>query len=443
MRRNIKTLTAIALIALLTFGSSFSAFAATVTPTLNASSHDPSMPGYSTLKFDEPSDDEETSGGITIEVDFSRDDKWVDWESSLPVEYVYVKGGNGGYLYHYPNGAFEDENLRAPNNNGGKQPEISHVTFYYKIKGSLTIVKKVYGSPSSPEDFTFEIAGPSGTQTVVINGAGSTTITGLTLGSYTVTEISIPDNYSVYDEDFSVTLSLYYKNKTLTFKNYYTEPTTEPTTAEPTTEPTTAEPTTAEPTTAEPTTAEPTTAEPTTAEPTTAEPTTAEPTTAEPTTAEPTTAEPTTAEPTTAEPTTAEPTTAEPTTAEPTTAEPTTAEPTTAEPTTEAPTQPTTEAPTQPTTEAPTQPTTEAPTQPTTEATTETVTEEQIPLGAAIVNFDEILPEVIPTADEELVLDEQVPLADALPQTGQLPMELYYGLGSIISLAGFAIRKKK
>ena len=45
--------------------------------------------------------------------------------------------------------------------------------------------------------------------------------------------------------------------------------------------------------------------------------------------------------------------------------------------------------------------------------------------------------------EEELVLDEEVPLADALPQTGQLPMELYYGIGSVISLMGFAIRKKK
>jgi hypothetical protein len=96
-------------------------------------------------------------------------------------------------------------------------------------------------------------------------------------------------------------------------------------------------------------------------------------------------------------------------------------------------------------TEVPTtQPPTETPTEPTTEAPTEVVTEEETPLGAATFgfNFDEIL-EPVPEEEEELVLDEIVPLGDALPQTGQLPPELYYGLGSVISLAGLAVRRRK
>ncbi len=206
--------------------------------------------------------------------------------------------------------------------------------------------------------------------------------------------------------------------------------------------PTTAEPTTAAPTTAEPTTAAPTTAEPTTAAPTTAEPTTAAPTTAEPTTAAPTTAEPTTAAPTTAEPTTAAPTTVEPTTAAPTTAEPTTAAPTTVEPTTAAPTtvEPTTAAPTSaPTTE---EPATEPSTIPTTEGEVEELTEELIPEGAAIIiNFDEPLDSS--TFEEVIELGtEAIPLAPALPQTGQLPVELFYGIGGLITAAGVFLKKK-
>ena len=214
MKGTLKTLTAIALVALLTFGSSMSAFAATNARTLHASMHDPVIPGFTTMKFEDPVDDEKTIGGITIEVDFSWDDKWVDWESSLPVEYVYVKGGNqGGYLYHYPNGATSDEDLRAPNNvnnnvniqtfGGGyhnPQPDISHVTFYYKIKGSITIVKKVLGNPPNNEVFEFEIVGPSGTQSVFINGAGSATVPNLIIGAYTISEINIPDDYSVDDD---------------------------------------------------------------------------------------------------------------------------------------------------------------------------------------------------------------------------------------------------
>jgi hypothetical protein len=54
--------------------------------------------------------------------------------------------------------------------------------------------------------------------------------------------------------------------------------------------------------------------------------------------------------------------------------------------------------------------------------------EEETPLG----------PPVVP--EEEIVLTEPIPLAP-LPQTGQLPAELFYGFGSIISMIGVAFRK--
>lgn len=187
-----------------------------------------------------------------------------------------------------------------------------------------------------------------------------------------------------------------------------------------------------------------------------------EPTTA-PTT-EPTT-EPTTA-PTTE--TSTEPTTA-PTTE--TSTEPTTA-PTTGIPTTEPTTAPTTEAPTQPTTAATTAATTEdddevvtitfiPTTSPaTTEGATEVITTEGVPLGAPdILNFDEIYEETVTNFDEfvedeplegtdgmvdgEEILDDEVPLADGLPQTGQVSADMFYGIGGLISGLGLWLKRKK
>ncbi len=431
MKKTIKHLSVIALATLLIFGSTLSAFAASVTPSHNNSQHDPVLQGYLTIKFDYPRDDDDDLYGMEIEVDFSRDDKWVEWDSNLPVEYVYVKGGNTGYLYHYPGGATSDKFLRAPNNSGGKHPDISHVTFYFKL-GKITINKEVNGTPNVNETFEFEIEGPYGySETVSIVGAGSVSLFPLAFGDYTITEINIPNNYEIDDDDKEVEIKWSNKHRTVTFVNNYEEPTTE--------EPTTEEPTTEEPTTEEPTTEEPTTEEPTTEEPTTEEPTTEEPTTEEPTTEEPTTEEPTTEEPTTEEPTTEEPTTEEPTTEEPTTEEPTTEEPTTEQPTTEEP-------PTELPTETPTEPPTELPTEVPTESPTEVIEEEDTPLGPAITftDIDSFLEPEMPELEEEVeLIEEEVPLADALPETGQLPIEMFYGLGSLISISGIALKKKQ
>jgi len=110
---------------------------------------------------------------------------------------------------------------------------------------------------------------------------------------------------------------------------------------------------------------------------------------------------------------------------------------------------PSTTEPPQPTTEAP-QPTTEAPQQ-TTEATTETITEEEVALGDAnTFNFDALFDgsEALETttevaSDEVILIDEATPLADALPQTGQLPVEIFYGIGGLITAAGVFMKSKK
>lgn len=117
------------------------------------------------------------------------------------------------------------------------------------------------------------------------------------------------------------------------------------------------------------------------------------------------------------------------------------------QPTTEVP-QPTTGAP-QPTTQAP-QPTTVAP-QPTTEAVVEIITEEEVALGDTnTFDFDSFIDESVVTettteaaSGEVIVIDEATPLADALPQTGQLPVEIFYGIGGLITAAGVFLKKRK
>ena len=98
---------------------------------------------------------------------------------------------------------------------------------------------------------------------------------------------------------------------------------------------------------------------------------------------------------------------------------------------TETPTEP----PSEPTTEPPTEPTT-AP--PTTESTTEEITEEDVPEGAPL-DLDIIYAE--PPMEE--LIEEDTPLGEALPQTGQLPAELFYGIGGLISAAGVFMKKFK
>jgi len=56
----------------------------------------------------------------------------VDWSSNRPVYHVFVKGGPGGNLYSYGQGATKDWGLTAPiNDNNDQVYAASHVTFYY------------------------------------------------------------------------------------------------------------------------------------------------------------------------------------------------------------------------------------------------------------------------------------------------------------------------
>lgn len=88
--------------------------------------------------------------------------------------------------------------------------------------------------------------------------------------------------------------------------------------------------------------------------------------------------------------------------------------------------------------------TTEPPTpEPTTTAPIEQIEDEPVAEGAAIefLNVDQYLVE--PIEFVEVDFEEPVPLGSALPQTGQLPAELFYGIGGLITTAGAFMKRKK
>jgi len=86
---------------------------------------------------------------------------------------------------------------------------------------------------------------------------------------------------------------------------------------------------------------------------------------------------------------------------------------------------------------------------PTTEASIETLLPEEVALGEAkIVDFDSFQANLAQETTEVVgevveITTEAIPLADALPKTGQLPVEIFYGIGGLISAAGVFLKRKK
>ncbi|UOQ46594.1 family 43 glycosylhydrolase [Gracilibacillus caseinilyticus] len=76
--------------------------------------------------------------------------KTFDWQSDIGIKYVFVKGGNAGNLYQYKQGDTMDKYLKAPNNRGGKQPEIGHITFYYEEESTQLFENPVIGDGADP-----------------------------------------------------------------------------------------------------------------------------------------------------------------------------------------------------------------------------------------------------------------------------------------------------
>jgi hypothetical protein len=82
-----------------------------------------------------------------------------DFTSTIPVEAVFVKAGSGGYLYAYEPPVLADTGLISPDNDGGNQATISHVSFcfgdFVRPAAELTIEKTAV--PTYARDFDWTI----------------------------------------------------------------------------------------------------------------------------------------------------------------------------------------------------------------------------------------------------------------------------------------------
>ena len=138
------------------------AMAASVTPTKISDNPTPSDAGYSSgtyfsLKVDPPKSGNYNDGTYSVQWTISADNKYLSFSNASPgIAAVLVKGGNSAYLYAYNPAVNADTGLRAPDNQGGNIPDISHLFFIWKIRTASTISTQIYlkGStsplPASP-----------------------------------------------------------------------------------------------------------------------------------------------------------------------------------------------------------------------------------------------------------------------------------------------------
>ena len=61
-------------------------------------------------------------------------DRIISFESTLPIDYVLVKGGDAYNRYFYPGGETEDDGLVSPDNSSGGPAGVSHVTYCFSPK---------------------------------------------------------------------------------------------------------------------------------------------------------------------------------------------------------------------------------------------------------------------------------------------------------------------
>jgi len=117
-----------------------------------------------------------------------------------------------------------------------KRGKVNERTFTYQrvqlppppkpTPGGIKIEKKVDGDPTEAANFTFLITGPEAyTNSIMITGAGSTTINDLTPGAYTISEVNVPPDYTAGTPSQNIVVSPG-ETENVTFTNYYLDPET-------------------------------------------------------------------------------------------------------------------------------------------------------------------------------------------------------------------------
>ena len=138
--------------------------------------------GYGTLTIT-------STDGITFDWLFDSDPA-----GTYVVTAVYVKGGNAYNEYNYGvNGSMGDTDLVSPTMPNSNIPAISHICFIFgsTTQGALQVTKIVAGEGAPNASFSITISGEGYADTQTFDYTGqevSYTWTGLTPGSYTITE---------------------------------------------------------------------------------------------------------------------------------------------------------------------------------------------------------------------------------------------------------------
>ncbi|WP_363798229.1 hypothetical protein ABU614_00525 [Lysobacter firmicutimachus] len=71
---------------------------------------------------------------ITFNYTPSGQNKFIGFTSTIPMDYIVIKGGNAYNVFHYDPAVLSDTNLYAPNNASGEPAGVSHVAFCFLPK---------------------------------------------------------------------------------------------------------------------------------------------------------------------------------------------------------------------------------------------------------------------------------------------------------------------
>ncbi|MBA3452319.1 MAG: hypothetical protein H0T42_04390, partial [Deltaproteobacteria bacterium] len=93
------------------------------------------------------------AGGATLKFTFTNS-KTMNWSSTIGIDAVLMKAGDGAFNYAYNPESFGANGLITPNNNGGQQADISHVNFCYDL--DVLVSKTASTSWTRSHDWTIQ-----------------------------------------------------------------------------------------------------------------------------------------------------------------------------------------------------------------------------------------------------------------------------------------------
>jgi len=140
---------------------------------------------------------------ITEKIGDDEDDYGIKWKVCDPSVTVYIvamKGGNYTNVYDYPSGATSGTNFTSINPNNGKNFEISHIVFGYKVTDETTTTIPDETTTTVPDETTTTVTDETTTTipdetTTTVTDETTTTVTDETTTTVTdETTTTIPGN---------------------------------------------------------------------------------------------------------------------------------------------------------------------------------------------------------------------------------------------------------